>query len=243
MVQDAKKCLHGMYWSPDLKLPPMRKAHSLREGLFIFKKNSPDIVWNTLGTFENNPCTLAQAETVLQGMSVEGLSFRDLDQVRNFGVGCRTLQNMLEDSSFALNQQCACTLHGHVGKEEALEWGVFRRSQVALRNVDYIPPASDILPFAFEQGMAYLAEHVKSPQLRGLAVFLYMARMQFFYDCNKRTALLMAYGELLRNNINVFIIPKVAQEKFNVVLRSFYNTGQADDALMFLAEQGGDPVI
>lgn len=35
-----KDALHGMYWSCDLDLPPMRTVNSLREGLFVFRKNS-----------------------------------------------------------------------------------------------------------------------------------------------------------------------------------------------------------
>lgn len=233
-----KDALHGMYWSCDLDLPPMRTVNSLREGLFVFRKNSPDIIWNTLGTFENNPCTLAQAETILHGLSVEGLSLRDLDQVRHFGLGCQDLQTLLEQGTFSLSQECVCRLHTIVGKEEALEWGVFRQSNVSLRHVGYTPPDSSELPAAFARGMAFLTEEVASPQVRGLALFLYLSRMQFFYDCNKRTALLMAYGELLRHDISVFIIPKTAQARFNTVLRDFYNTGNADAALRFLAEQG-----
>ena len=238
MLIHMKEQLNGMFWSPALQLAPMRTVKSLREGLFLFQKNSPDLIWNTLGTFENNPCTLAQAETILQGVSVEGLSLRDLDQVRHFGSGCRELQNMLDKQTFALTSECACWLHAIVGREEALEWGVFRQGNVSLRHVAYTPPDYKELPAAFAQGMAFLENEVSSPQLRALALFLYMARMQFFYDCNKRTALLMSYGELLRNNISVFIIPKTAQERFNTVLRDFYTTGSADAALYFLSEQG-----
>lgn len=227
-----------MHWSPDRALPPMRAVTSLREGIFVFRKNSPDIIWNTLGTFENNPCTLAQVDTILQGVCVGGLQLRDMDQVRNLGMACNHLQTILEQGTFALSKECACQLHAVIGKEEALEWGVFRQSNVALRHVTYVPPDSAALPAAFASGMAFLTQRVTSPQVRGLALFLYMARMQFFYDCNKRTALLMAYGELLRNNISVFIIPKHAQERFNTVLRDFYNTGNADAALQFLAAQG-----
>lgn len=149
-----KKALHGMYWSYDLDLAPPRKVHSLREGLFVFRKNSPDIIWNTLGTFENNPCTLAQAETILQGLSVEGLSLLDLDQVRHFGLACRDLQTLLEQESFSLSKECLCRLHALVGKEEALEWGVFRQSNVSLRHVEYTPPDSSELPAA----LRFLAE-------------------------------------------------------------------------------------
>lgn len=243
MFTEMKNALHGMHWSKDIALPAMRTVESLREGLFIMHKNSPDIIWNTLGTFENNPCTLAQTETILQGISVDGLSFRDLDQVRNLGATHNRLRTMLLEGSFNLDVATACSLHSVTGKEEALKWGVFRDGNVALNNVEYAPPDCSVLVGAFDAGMKYLSECVPSPQVRGLAVFLFMSRMQFFFDCNKRTALLMTYGELLRNNISVFIIPKAKQGEFNTLLRDFYNTGKSDAAMVFLAEQGRSSTI
>ena len=115
MLIHMKEQLNGMFWSPALQLAPMRTVNSLREGLFLFQKNSPDLIWNTLGTFENNPCTLAQAETILQGVSVEGLSLRDLDQVRHFGSGCRELQNMLDKQTFCTDKRMRLSAACHCG--------------------------------------------------------------------------------------------------------------------------------
>lgn len=229
------KLPNSVYFSDEIFLPEMPKATNLREALFIFKKNAPEIIWNTLGTFENNPCTLPQAETILQGVSVAGLYLDDVLQVRRFGYACKELEIMLNDKTFGLTKDCACRLHNIIGREEALEWGVFRDRVVHLRNVSYEPPSPECLDSLFEQGMESIKQ-ISSVQIRSLMIFLYMSRMQFFFDCNKRTAMLMMYGELMRNNINVFIIPKLKQGEFNAIMKDFYNTGNADNALLFLSE-------
>ena len=48
---------------------PIPLPHEDKPGLalFMFKKNMAGIVWNSLGVFENNPSTLPQTETILQG--------------------------------------------------------------------------------------------------------------------------------------------------------------------------------
>lgn len=232
-----QNALCGMHWAEDIILPPMRKTASLEDGLFLLRKYAPDIVWNMLATLENNPCTQPQVACILQGLSVGKVRLHDVDQVRHLDTAWIALHDMLKEGTFALNKACACVLHAHTGKEEALRWGEFRTGNVSLQHVRYAPPDHSMLDAEFAKGMAYLQQCSPAP-LRALAVFLYMSRMQFFYDANKRTALLMCYGELLQHGTAVFILPKAKQEEFLTILGAFYETGRADDALRFLAEQG-----
>lgn len=234
MNNDSKNCL-DIFWEtpiPDFQIP---KIEEQREVIFVFKKNMPGIVWNTLSTLENNPATLPQTETILQGYSVNGISIDELLQVKNYGAACKFLIEMIKNQSFSLNEQTACTLHGILGKEEALEWGVFRKHQVHINNVTFIPPVPDSLCNIAEKGFVYL-KSIQDPKQRAFITFLWMSRNQFFYDCNKRTASLMLNGELLSNNYYPFSILETKRDEFNTNLSEFYNTGNATVILRFFSK-------
>ncbi|MDR2891850.1 MAG: Fic family protein [Deltaproteobacteria bacterium] len=221
----------GFSWKPTtISLPREDKPG---EALFIFQKNMAGIVWNSLGVFENNPSTLPQTETILQGQSVGGISIDQLSQVKRFGEGATHLIAAIKSKSFRLNLEFAKQLHALVGKEEALEWGVLRNKQVHIHEVSHIPPLAYKLPALAEKGFAFLfgeQEHgLKNPIEKAIATFLFISRNQFFFDCNKRTAALMMNGVLLSEGFYPITVLRETTEDFNEKLKAFYNSGDATD--------------
>ncbi|MDL2280088.1 Fic family protein [Desulfovibrio sp. OttesenSCG-928-G11] len=226
--QSCKSAL-GFSWEP-IAIPLPREDKS-GLALFIFKKNMAEIVWNSLGVFENNPSTLPQTETILQGRAVGGISIDELSQVKRFGDGTTHLVNSVKSEAFHLDLDFAKQLHAIIGKEEALEWGVLRSRQVHIHGVSHVPPAADELPMLAEKGFSFLRDQVKDPVERAIATFLFMSRTQFFFDCNKRTASLMMNGALLSAGYYPIAVLKETAEEFNEKLRVFYNS--ADGTEMF----------
>lgn len=208
----------------------------VKEAVALWRRNIPELVWNTLASFENNPSTLPQTETILQGYSVGGLRVDEMFQIKRFGDSCRKLANMVSDGLFELSEQTACSLHAVLGQEEALEWGVLRsRGTIGIRLVDYVPPAGAEIPQLARHGFAALQE-IDNNCERAFITFLWMARTQLFYDCNKRTALLMLNGVLLAAGYYPFAFLKEDIESFNKYLREFYNTGNATEMLGYIAQ-------
>ena len=223
----------GFSWEPTpISLPREDKAG---EALFVFQKNMAGIVWNSLGVFENNPSTLPQTETILQGQAVGGISIDQLTQVKRFGAGATHLIAAVKNKSFHLDIEFAKQLHAIVGQEEALEWGVLRSKQVHIHGVSHIPPAANELPALAEKGFAFLRERLKNPIERAIAVFLFISRSQFFFDCNKRTASLMMNGVLLSEGFYPITVLRETMEEFNEKLRAFYNSGDGTEMLRYFA--------
>lgn len=221
----------GFSWEPtNMPLP-----HEDKPGmaLFIFQKNMAGIVWNSLGVFENNPSTLPQTETILQGLSVGGISIDQLSQVKRFGEGARYLVDAIKNKEFELSIEFAKRLHALVGKEEALEWGVLRGEQVHIRGVSHVPPVAKDLPSLAEKGFFFLREQVENPIERAIVAFLFMSRSQFFLDCNKRTALLMMNGVLLAAGYYPITVLRETTEEFNEKLSAFYNSGDGTNMLKY----------
>jgi Fic family protein len=223
----------GMFWenTPYFNIP---SGESATDAVKVFNKNLVDITWNCLSSLERNPANLPQTETILKGQSVSGISIDDLMQVKHYGEGAKKLMQMISDGSFRPDETTACALHEYVGKEEALTWGKFRDRLVAIRDIDrYTPPASSLLPGIADKGFRFLNDEIEQPAERAVAVFLFMARTQFFYDANKRTASLIMNGVLLQSGLFPIAIMNRDSEAFHTTLRSFYISGDATAMMAF----------
>jgi Fic family protein len=225
----------SMFWEVEHDFRLLR-ADSPLDAIKIFKKNFVEITWNCLSTFENNPASLPQTETILKGQSVSGISISDLMQVKNFGDGAKKLLEFLSSDTFGLDEKTASALHNFTGKEEALKWGKFRDRPVHIRGVGYNPPDAEDLPGIAQRGFSFLNHHISSPIERALGVFLFMARTQFFFDANKRTALLMMNGVLLQNGFYPVTFMQRDSEEFTKILNDFYNSANASGMMNFFAE-------
>jgi hypothetical protein len=118
---------------------------------------------------------------------------------------------------------------------------------VALGPETYRPkptePGGANLIAAFDTGVAVLKAHVDDPLERALALKLFMAREQFFFDGNKRTARAMMNGELMRHGIDGLSIPAKKQLEYNEAMARFYPSGEATEMLRFLATCLPDPMV
>ncbi|MCL1940022.1 MAG: Fic family protein [Desulfovibrionaceae bacterium] len=223
----------GFSWEPTvISLPREDKPG---EALFVFQKNMAGIIWNSLGVFENNPSTLPQTETILQGQAVGGINIDQLMQVKRFGEGATYLIASVKNRRFQLDIEFAKQLHALVGKEEALEWGVLRSKQVHIHGVSHIPPAASELPALAEKGFGFLRERLENPVERAIAAFLFISRSQFFFDCNKRTASLMMNGVLLSEGLYPLTVLRESTEEFNEKLGAFYGSGDGTEMLRYFA--------
>lgn len=228
-----KAALNGMYWdigSFDFQIP---RFDSVEKAIFIFDKNLAEITWNFIRSFENNPATLPQTQTILKGQSVAGISIDDLLQTWHYGEGAKELIRLLRRQEFDLTQECACAIHNHAGRDEALEWCVFRSLPVGIKSVEYAPPQAAELEKLAQQGFNFLKHEVVEPCERAVAAFLFMARSQFFFDANKRTASLMMNGCLMQNGYWPITVLNRNSAEFHTKLREFYECGNAGDMMRF----------
>lgn len=232
MTNAMQNNLNGMFWDTTHLTYTIPHAGSSRNALYIFQKNRAVITWNSLSTLERNPATLPQTETILKGHSVNGIRITDLMQVKHYGDGAKKLVGLIEKGQFSLNEETACALHAHVGKEDALEWGTFRTADISICGLDYTPPHHTHLSHIAAKGFSFLTTAFE-PQEAAIAAFLFMARSQFFYDANKRTASLMMNGMLLQNGYYPITVSERDSEEFHTKLAAFYTTGNATEMMHF----------
>lgn len=153
-------------------------------------------------------------------------------QVKNYGDGCKKLISLLLSDNFSLSIESACSLYAYVGKEDALEWGVIRTSDVSLHQIAYRPPTKNLTKI-LQTGFDFLANDVYSPEEPAIGTFLFMARNQLFYDANKKTASLMMNGCLLKDGYFPITVLNRDSEIFLKELGAFYETGNANVLFRF----------
>lgn len=229
------KTLNGMHWSIgafDFDIPFIGDTE---KATYIFNQNLVDITWNCLRTLEQNPSTLPQTRTILNGKSVDGLDVNDLLQIKNYGDGAKELVRLLRAGQFRVAIELACDLHRCVGYKDALEWGTLRNLNTGIHDVEYVPPSYEKLPMLAKNSFEFLNTEVKDPKEQAIAVFLFMARSQFFFDANKRTASLMMNGCLMLNGYWPITVLNQESTEFHQRLGQFYETGDANEMMAFFA--------
>ena len=202
----------------DTIIPNTKKA------LFFAKRQLAELVYDAVN-LEGIHYTLPEVQTLLEGVTVGGHHIVDQQIALNQAQAWRFLFEAVQEGSFHLSQNFVCQLHRIAGENEALSWGVFRAGQVTISGTEYLPPPAD-----------QLIDHWKSIVLdyRGLSgmklyqaaigFFLDMARIQFFYDVNKRMGRFMMNGILLVQGYPVINLPAKRQLEFNTLMLEFYRS-------------------
>ena len=226
-------------------LPPSKfsttEAPNRERAVFRAKKALEGLVYDAV-RLEGNPFTFPEVKTLLEGTTVGGHRVADAEQVLNTAESWRELFALVEDGSFALTTDVACSLHGIAARDEALEWGALRTGRIGVAGTNMVIPPASALKARCEDGLDAL-EGIRDPHRRAIAAFLFFARNQFFWDVNKRVGRLMMNGVLLSNGFDAINVPEARRLEFNEAMVGFYDTLDAGRAMAFMASCSLDPAL
>lgn len=194
---------------------------SLAQNRFLAKKNIVEMI-HSISRLENVRTTFPQTKTIVDGMSVSGVSTDDVQVVLNLKNAWQFA--LRSDRPFDL--AFACKINGFVAYNESLAWGELRTGKVGIGGVAYVPPVPN--PHEAEQTLSELARLPVSDTVRALKTMYYMMRSQLFWDGNKRTAIICANYQLIHAGAGVLNINEQQLEHWNGLLSAFYESG--DDA-------------
>jgi len=195
-------------------------------------RDVPSLVYNAVN-LEGVAMTMAEVQTLLDGITVGGYKISDQNMALNQAVAWKYLFSLVSDNEFSFSKEVALAIHGIAGKEEALEWGAFRTGNVTISGSDYEPPSPKIL----DQIWIEIESEIDTcTDIYDLAVtaFLRMGRAQFFWDVNKRMGRFMMNGILLSQGYPVINVPAKRQKEFNQLMLEFYETGEMTAMNTFL---------
>ena len=186
----------------------------------LAKRELPALVCDAVN-LEGIHYTLPEVQTLLDGVTVGGHKLSDQTITLNQASAWHFLFGAVANDVFNLSKDFACQLHSFAAEEEALEWGQFRSGKVTIAGTDYLPPTADKLDQSWQE-ITQQAEKTADVFDRAIMVFLQMARIQFFYDVNKRMGRFMMNGILLSHGLPAINLPAKRQQEFNELMLDFY---------------------
>jgi len=210
------------------------------KALFDAKRLIAQIVTDVVNLEDIN-YTVPEVQTLLDGITVGGHKLQDeliaLNQIKAW----RYFFITIEDGTFSFDKNYVLRLHNLVANQEALIWGEFRTGQVSISGTDYLPPKAaelNLLWDSLEQGInqKLLASQLVTIEVYRTAILLFakMARIQFFFDGNKRTARMMMSGILLAHGLPMINVPAKRKLEFNQTMIKYYDSEDFDSLFNFM---------
>lgn len=216
----------------------MKQPISHKEkALFLAKKMLVEHVYNTVA-LEGSPYTFPEVQTLLEGITVGGHTLADQELVLRQAKSWEVLIGLVKNKIFTVSKDIACQLHTYVAKKEAPQWGIFRTDHVQISGTVWFPPAAKDLEHEWNKTRDQF-NNEKDLYSAAIGLFLNMARCQFFWDGNKRTARLMMNGVLLSNGYEAISIPAKQRLTFNEKMIRFYDSGDKKEMIEFMLNLSG----
>jgi Fic family protein len=201
------------------------------KALFYAKKIIAQTVTDVVNLEDIN-YTVAEVQTLMDGITVGGHKIHDELIVINQINAWQFLFDAISNNNFAVSHDFCCKLHKIVANQEALAWGEFRSSLVSISGTQYTPPNSSRLNTLWNEIVSDVDKQLHSTKQLPAAAQLYqtaislfakMAKYQFFYDGNKRTARMMMSGLLLANGSPMINVPAKRKNEFHQIMINYYD--------------------
>jgi len=212
-----------------------------KKALFLARRLLPEFVCESVN-LEGIAYTLPEVQTLLQGITVGGHLLSDERIALNQSAAWKKLFSLIENNEFALTKEIACALHAIAACEESLSWGVFRTGNVTIAGTDYLPPPPNQLDQCFSE-MIQQAKVISDIYDQAIFVFLTMARVQFFYDVNKRMGRFFMNGILLNSGFPAINLPAKRQLEFNQLMLDFYKNNDQTAMRQFMKSCLDDSIV
>lgn len=183
------------------------------QNIFLAKKTFVELVYNT-AYIEGCNVTFPQAQTIIDGAMVNGVTVDDIQTVLNLRDAWRFC---IETVDAELTLGYICKINEYISRNESLQWGVLRNGRVGVGDfIPSVPEKENVLKELERIGS------IKEPVERALDYFAYGCKQQLFWDGNKRTSTIVASKILIEAGEGILTIGKENAEEFNTVLYNWY---------------------
>jgi hypothetical protein len=199
-----------------------------RESRFLLKKSIVGLI-HSASRLEKVNTTFPQTKTIVEGMSVSGVSMDDIQVILNLKNAYQYVLNLPPDSKF--NLTTACKINSFISYNESLEWGVIRTGNVGIHGVDYTPaiPIESVVVSTINEIM----DSKESLTYIALKYMYYAMRAKLFWDGNKRTAIVSANAIMMLNGLGIVNISDQQLEYWNQLLSDFYETNNDEKIIQW----------
>ncbi|MGC4707211.1 Fic family protein [Enterococcus faecium] len=200
------------------------------ESIFLAKKTLVENIYNQ-ARLENINITFPDTKTIMEGMSVSGLSVDEFQKVINLRNAWNFIFDTMSDS---LTIEYITNIHSIVTYGELPQSMVntLRTGSVSIGGSFYVPKIPD--KESVKNKLNSIFTRNTSLTEKALDYFLYSCRAQLFWDGNKRTSLICTNKFMIENGIGVLIIEEKHIRRFNKLMIQYYETADSSKIKRFL---------
>ena len=216
------------------------------ENIFVAKRNIVDYIWKS-AKLEGLSVTFPDTDAIYNGISVANIPVDEIIAVNNLKHSWRFIFDTVE---YPTDFNYICQLNRIVGGDNLVYNAGFLRnvpvsiggtsstnalkrlsSTNALKRLLFKPdfPNEFLIKEALRDIML-----IENPTERSIVLMLYCMRAQMFIDGNKRTSMLAANHEMIRNGCGIISVPIEHQNEFRKLLIQFYETNDMTDLKQFV---------
>lgn len=198
-----------------------------KENIFLAKRNIVDSIWKS-ANLEGINITFPETNAIYEKLKVKEVDISEVNTILNLKHAWKEILSTIDEE---LNLEYICKIHNEVAKDEALTWGKLRTGTVGISGTNYIPKIPE------KKEVEEQLEKIKSVSpntMRCMQLMLYLMKSQLFWDGNKRTAMLIANKEMIKNGNGIISIPIDNITEFNELLSRYYTYNETEKLVDFI---------
>lgn len=198
------------------------------QNIFLAKRNIVDYIYKS-ANLEGINVTFPETQAIFDGVGVEGVKVDDIIKINNLK---RAWQFMFDTLDRLTDFDYLCRLNMIIGSEGSIYGaGKIRAYDVRISGTTWQPQ----IPFEYDvrNEMADILKMESSTE-KAITLMLWGMRRQIFIDGNKRTSMMLANKEMIRNGCGIISIPNEKIKTFYELLITFYETNNMEKIKKFI---------
>ena len=203
---------------------------TLEQNIFVAKRNIVDYIWKS-AHLEGIDITFPETQKIYDGGNVGRLRLDEIVTINNLKHAWQFILSTIEQE---IDFKYLCSINALVGSNIIENAGNLRSGNVKIGGTDWKPDLPD--KDKYEEVLKELNK-IENETERAIEIMAYTMKSQLFWDGNKRTAMLFANHEMIKNGTGIITIPVDIKDEFGEKLIKYYETNDIDELKQFIYEK------
>lgn len=200
---------------------------SLEQNIYLAKRNIVDYIWKS-ANLEGIPVTFPETQAIYDGQNVSHLRVDEIVTINNLKHAWQFLLSTIDSD---IDFKYVCSINSLVGNSLIESAGNLRIYEVRMSGTNWVPNLPSESNFS---SMLDEVNTIAHSTERAITLMCKMMKMQLFNDGNKRTAMLVANHEMIKNGNGIITISNENKTAFGEKLIKYYETDDIEDLRQFI---------
>ena len=200
---------------------------TLEQNIFVAKRNIVDYIWKS-ANLEGINVTFPETQKIYEGGNVGHLRVDEIVTINNLKHAWQFVLSTIEQD---IDFKYLSSINALIGSNLIENAGSLRYGNVKIGGTNWKPELPN--KEKYEEKLKKINQLENSTE-RAIEIMAYTMKSQLFWDGNKRTAMLFANHEMIKNGVGVITIPVDIKDVFGEKLVKYYETDEIDDLKQFI---------